>query len=249
MKLMRNAIILSISAVFCASCSSYYANHSRRVKPMPIAAKEPPANYAERSQAGNRSQTQTQGAQFGNDVAEYDDGSDIDSPYNTQDNNSPNSKAQMAAQNNSMSPINPDDSVMKTHYRKWAAQTQNPKCLITNGTAGTEQHYFFGLNKSLVEKEFVRSVDNQAQFLLTHPNVKVRIEGNADERGSREYNIALAARRAKAVVAMFKQRGVPTSQYSMVSYGAEKPAAKGENEDAYHCNRRVDIIYEVDTNA
>jgi peptidoglycan-associated lipoprotein len=71
----------------------------------------------------------------------------------------------------------------------------------------------------------------------------VRLEGHADERGSREYNIGLGERRAQAVRRALLLQGVAESQLATVSYGEERPAAAGSGEDAYSQNRRVEIIY------
>ncbi len=87
------------------------------------------------------------------------------------------------------------------------------------------------------------SIQMQANYLLKHPNKHVRLEGNTDDRGSREYNVALGERRARAVLDALMQYGVPSSQVTVVSFGAEKPAAGGEDESSYQCNRRVDLIY------
>ncbi len=73
----------------------------------------------------------------------------------------------------------------------------------------------------------------------------MRIEGNTDERGSREYNITLGWRRAKTVAAIIEQQGVSPKQIVMLSYGKEKPVAFGHDEDSYRLNRRVNLIYEA----
>jgi len=86
-------------------------------------------------------------------------------------------------------------------------------------------------------------IEANARYLRTHPQTKVRIEGNADERGSREYNLALGQRRADAVMKMMNVLGVRQSQMDTVSYGKEKPRATGHDEDAWKQNRRSDIVY------
>ncbi|MEE8221354.1 MAG: OmpA family protein, partial [Woeseiaceae bacterium] len=72
---------------------------------------------------------------------------------------------------------------------------------------------------------------------------RIRLEGHADERGSREYNIGLGERRSQAVRRMLLIQGASTSQISTVSFGEERPAAFGSNEEAYALNRRVEIKY------
>jgi peptidoglycan-associated lipoprotein len=106
------------------------------------------------------------------------------------------------------------------------------------------QTYRFEFNKYEVQQEDVASINVQANYLASHSSAKVRLEGNADERGSREYNVALGWKRAKAVAEILKQQGVSASQIAMVSYGKEKPVATGHDEDAYRLNRRVELVYE-----
>lgn len=107
------------------------------------------------------------------------------------------------------------------------------------------QRYHFDFNRYDVMSEDIESINVQANYLAAHPSSKVRLEGNADDRGSREYNVALGWKRAKAVAAILKQQGVSDSQIAMVSYGKEKPVAFGHDEASYRQNRRVDLIYEA----
>ena len=86
-------------------------------------------------------------------------------------------------------------------------------------------------------------VEAHSKFLLTHKDRKLRIEGNCDDRGSREYNLALGQRRADSVKRALTLLGVPARQIQTVSFGAEKPKASGQSEKAYAENRRVDLVY------
>ena len=108
-----------------------------------------------------------------------------------------------------------------------------------------DQTYYFALNKYDVVANDIESIIVQANYLVSHPSAKVRLEGNCDQRGSREYNIALGWKRAKAVAEILKQHGVRDTQIAMVSYGKEKPIVFGSDESAYRLNRRVDLIYEA----
>ena len=83
------------------------------------------------------------------------------------------------------------------------------------------------------------------RFLQQHPSAHVLLEGNTDERGSREYNIALGERRANAVIDIFRLAGVKPQQIRVVSYGQEKPAAMGHNEESWRLNRRVELSFEA----
>jgi peptidoglycan-associated lipoprotein len=83
-----------------------------------------------------------------------------------------------------------------------------------------------------------------AGFLVANPGAHITLEGNTDERGSREYNIALGDRRGQSVQRILELNGVPAGQVSVVSYGEEKPAAEGHSEAAWRLNRRVEIVYQ-----
>ena len=102
---------------------------------------------------------------------------------------------------------------------------------------------YFDFDSSNVHDSDRAIIQAHADYLAQHPNIKVTLEGNTDERGSREYNIGLGERRAKAVAEMMKLMGVSADQISTVSYGEERPAALGHDEAAWHLNRRVEIVY------
>ena len=88
------------------------------------------------------------------------------------------------------------------------------------------------------------TLERQAAWLKTYTGVKVLVEGNCDERGTRDYNLALGERRANAVQAFFNSNGVKASQLDTVSYGKEKPVNDGHDEAAWAENRRVEITYQ-----
>lgn len=108
-----------------------------------------------------------------------------------------------------------------------------------------DQNYYFEFDRYDVSSDDIASIDAQANYLLAHTSAKVRLEGNADERGSREYNVALGWKRAKAVAAELEKQGVSEAQIAMVSYGKEKPVAFGHDEASYRLNRHVNLIYEA----
>jgi len=83
-----------------------------------------------------------------------------------------------------------------------------------------------------------------AGYLVANPGQQITLEGHTDERGSREYNIALGDRRALSVQRMLELNGVAAGQISVVSYGEEKPAAEGHSDAAWRLNRRVEIVYQ-----
>jgi peptidoglycan-associated lipoprotein len=106
--------------------------------------------------------------------------------------------------------------------------------------------YYFGYDGFDVSDEDTLSIYAHAKRLLNGKRAHVRVEGHTDERGSREYNVALGERRANAVANILMLKGVPQDQISVVSYGKEKPAVAGHNESSWSQNRRVVIIYEVE---
>jgi peptidoglycan-associated lipoprotein len=96
---------------------------------------------------------------------------------------------------------------------------------------------YFDLDSYQVSTEAYPRLDAQAQWLLRYPHIQVRIEGNADERGTREYNLALGARRAESVRNYLVQRGVPAGRIDTISYGKERPIAQGSSEESWARNR------------
>lgn len=108
-----------------------------------------------------------------------------------------------------------------------------------------DQVYHFAFDSDAVSNNAAASIKVQAKYLINHPNARVRLDGNTDERGSREYNVALGWRRAKAVASILKQYGVAPRQLVLNSFGEEKPVAFCHNESCYKLNRRVNLTYEA----
>ena len=103
---------------------------------------------------------------------------------------------------------------------------------------------YFMLDSSDVQPDFVPVIKSHAQYLVANPSLHVLLEGNSDERGSREYNIALGEQRARSIANLLMAQGVSETQLQIVSYGEEKPAAMGSDESAWEQNRRVEIAYQ-----
>lgn len=101
---------------------------------------------------------------------------------------------------------------------------------------------YFDYDKSLIKDQYDPVLKAQAAFLEAHKNFSAEIQGNCDERGSREYNLALGARRAEAVKRALELLGVDGEKLRTVSFGSEKPVALGKDEDSYSQNRRADIV-------
>jgi len=102
---------------------------------------------------------------------------------------------------------------------------------------------YFDFDSSDIRSEYVDVIAAHGRFLAGNATVRVRLEGHTDERGSREYNIGLAERRAQTVRRALTLQGVQESQIATVSYGEERPAAAGSDENAWSKNRRVEIVY------
>jgi peptidoglycan-associated lipoprotein len=102
---------------------------------------------------------------------------------------------------------------------------------------------YFDFDKSEIKPEFADIVTTAARNLTANPKLKMKLEGNTDERGTREYNIGLGERRAQAVRRALMLQGVAESQVTTVSFGAERPAVEGDDEAAWSKNRRVEVVY------
>jgi peptidoglycan-associated lipoprotein len=102
---------------------------------------------------------------------------------------------------------------------------------------------FFEFDSSEIRSDYTAMISAHARYLASNPTVRVRLEGNTDERGSREYNIGLGERRAQSVKRALTLQGVAETQITTVSYGEERPAVTGHTEEAWARNRRVDIVY------
>jgi peptidoglycan-associated lipoprotein len=108
----------------------------------------------------------------------------------------------------------------------------------------SKRSVYYDLDKSDVKAEYKPMVEAHSKYLTSHKDAKVAVQGNTDERGSREYNIALGNRRADSVKNMMNVYGVTNSQIETVSFGEEKPRATCHDESCWKENRRSDIVYQ-----
>jgi len=108
----------------------------------------------------------------------------------------------------------------------------------------SKRSIFFDYDSNLIKDEFKPVVTAHARYLQQHPSSKMRIEGNADDRGSREYNLALGQRRSDAVKQMMQLLGAKADQIETVSFGEEKPKCTERAEPCWAQNRRGDIVYQ-----
>jgi peptidoglycan-associated lipoprotein len=119
----------------------------------------------------------------------------------------------------------------------------------SNDGAGSKQGinkktYYFDYDSNVVHDEDKAAIAANANYLVAHTNTKVIVEGHTDPRGSREYNVALGERRANAVADLLRSKGVNAGQIRVVSYGAERLAVPGHNEQDYQLDRRAIIVYQ-----
>ncbi len=101
---------------------------------------------------------------------------------------------------------------------------------------------YFDFDKSFIKPEYRSVLEEKAQFLKDYPDVRVRIEGNCDERGTNEYNLALGERRSNSAKGFLTSLGVSADRIEMISYGEERPLFLGHNEEAWAQNRRDDFV-------
>ncbi len=111
------------------------------------------------------------------------------------------------------------------------------------GPQGVSRVVYFDFDSYVVKADAQPQIEAHARFLKASSARKVQIEGHTDERGGREYNLALGQKRAEAVRRSLGLLGVSDAQMEAVSYGKEKPAAEGHSEDAYAQNRRAELSY------
>lgn len=102
---------------------------------------------------------------------------------------------------------------------------------------------YFDLDKSAIKPEFQQIIACHAKYLQDRPSAQMRLEGNTDERGTREYNLALGERRGDAVSSALQAAGASASQINVISYGEERPTCREHNESCWSKNRRVEIVY------
>ncbi|MBL4763052.1 MAG: peptidoglycan-associated lipoprotein Pal [Gammaproteobacteria bacterium] len=109
----------------------------------------------------------------------------------------------------------------------------------------TQRVIYFEFDSAKVKSGDLAALEAHGGYLAERADVHVRLEGHADERGSREYNIGLGDRRAQSIRRLLLFQGAVSDQIETISYGEERPAVAGHNENAWGQNRRVEIVYEI----
>jgi peptidoglycan-associated lipoprotein len=119
----------------------------------------------------------------------------------------------------------------------------DPNAQAAQGPIGVARVIYFDFDSYTIRPDFQPLIDGHARFLKANPQSRVSIEGHTDERGGREYNLALGQKRSEAVRRALVLLGVPDQQIEAVSFGKEKPALQGTGEDVWMRNRRAEITY------
>jgi peptidoglycan-associated lipoprotein len=149
--------------------------------------------------------------------------------------------------NSGLSDINPSDSSSSQQVQQSKSSIEPVNSLgnenVSAGPANVEKIVYFDYDSYTIKPEFQSTIEAHAQFLKSNSNAKVSLEGHTDERGGREYNLALGQKRADAVRQSLSLLGVSTSQVETVSFGEEKPAIQGNDESAFGKNRRAEFFY------
>jgi len=135
-------------------------------------------------------------------------------------------------------PVKPAVAQPSTTDSMLGSELKDPKNILS------KRSVFFDYDSNLVKEEYRPLVAAHARYLTQNKNARMIIQGNTDERGSREYNLALGQRRADAVKQMMVVLGAEAPRVESVSFGEEKPRAQGATEAAFSENRRADIVYQ-----
>lgn len=146
-----------------------------------------------------------------------------------------------AAPSGPSGPANPDNGI---------SGPSGPGGVSSGVIPGSQQDFaqnagdrvFFDLDQYNLRSDAEQTLSAQAQWLSRYPNSQIRVEGNADERGTREYNLALGARRASAVREYLSTQGVSPSRMSTVSYGKDRPLVAGSDEESHQQNRNAHTV-------
>ncbi|NOX43483.1 MAG: peptidoglycan-associated lipoprotein Pal [Gammaproteobacteria bacterium] len=130
-----------------------------------------------------------------------------------------------------------DSSAVKPMVEPQIDPLDDPNSLLSNRTV------YFDFDRNDINDEYRAIIRAHAEYLANNPSSRITIEGNADERGTREYNIGLGDRRASAVRQLMVLQGATSGQVETISYGEERPADPGHDEAAWDKNRRAEIVY------
>src|SRR6202165_2274039 len=125
-----------------------------------------------------------------------------------------------------------------------APQPAPPAAAATTDPRSAQRIVYYDFDRSEIKPEYRPIVESQARFLRQNPQAMMTVQGHGDERGSREYNLALSQRRSEGVKHMLVLEGVQESRIEAVSFGEEKPVALGHDEASWSQNRRSEMVYD-----
>ena len=128
---------------------------------------------------------------------------------------------------------------------KELVQCYEKEAIYDAGNVLAEKVIYFDYDSDQISADYQELIAHHGKYLAANSDMKVRMEGHADERGSREYNVALANRRAQSVRRLLLFQGVNADQVEVISYGEEKPVALEHDEESWRLNRRVELVYEA----
>jgi peptidoglycan-associated lipoprotein len=171
----------------------------------------------------------------GSDVSSGTSGSgmsEISSSYSS-------SSQQVQQPKSSVEPVNSLGNDKASNQDNLSANQDN----LSAGPANVEKIVYFDYDSYTIKPEFQSTIEAHAQFLKANNRAKLSLEGHTDERGGREYNLALGQKRADAVRQGLTLLGVNAAQVETVSFGEEKPAMQGNDESAFSKNRRAEFFY------
>ena len=151
------------------------------------------------------------------------------------------------ASSSGLSDINPSASSSSQQVQQPKSTVEPVNSLANENApadpANIEKIVYFDYDSFIIKPEFQSTIEAHAQYLKSNSRAKISLEGHTDERGGREYNLALGQKRADAVRQSLTLLGVGTSQIETVSFGEEKPAVQGADESAFAKNRRAEFFY------
>lgn len=124
-----------------------------------------------------------------------------------------------------------------------AAAPALPLYLDPNSPIYKERSVYFDFDVFSIKSDYDAMLERHGRYLTSNPSLAIKVEGNTDERGSAEYNLALGQKRAEAVVKALKIYGVKDNQLEAISWGKERPKATGHDEASWAQNRRADLAY------
>jgi len=137
------------------------------------------------------------------------------------------------------------DNVAATAGRNYGSNVAfDREAIFDQSSSLAQRTFYFDYDRDTLNDQYLDAITDHGRYLSAYADVVVRLEGHADERGTREYNIALAERRAQAVKRLLMLQGASYNQVITISYGEEQPAVLGQTEAARAKNRRVELVYE-----